>query len=331
MQPTARNMLDSVRVRLTVWYSAVLAVVLVVVSVTTYLIVRKTSMQRTDSDLAVLADSFLVTLQAELEDAPGGDGSAILSAAKQSMVEHRSNSDAFIVLDPGGEIIATSTDVISSSAQSEDAVKRSVASSDFQRFSRIGESKAVGWETIRGEHSRFRAYSRQFKANSQPYLLIVLHSLHAQNEMLETIRLTFMWMILVGLVLAGTGGYFLARKSLAPVVAMGEHARRIGAINLHERLPVLNANDELGQLATTFNDLLDRYRHKLEHVAEGHDENGENVHIYKRLLEVSEGAVQAERKALLQLQEEGRISDDVVRTIERELDLEDSRYRAVRI
>ncbi len=45
-------MLDSVRVRLTVWYSAVLAVVLVVVSVTTYLIVRKTSMQRTDSDLA---------------------------------------------------------------------------------------------------------------------------------------------------------------------------------------------------------------------------------------------------------------------------------------
>src|SRR5580704_1069606 len=67
-----------------------------------------------------------------------------------------------------------------------------------------------------------------------------------------------MWMILVGLVLAGTCGYFLARKSLAPVVAMGEHARRIGAINLHERLPVLNANDELGQLATIFNELLDR-------------------------------------------------------------------------
>ena len=137
-------MLDSVRVRLTVWYSAVLAVVLVVVSVTTYLIVRKTSMQRTDSDLAVLADSFLVTLQAELADAPGGEGSTILSAAKQSMVEHRSNSDAFIVLDPGGEIIVTSTDTISYSAQSEDAVKRSVASGDFQHFARIGESKACG-------------------------------------------------------------------------------------------------------------------------------------------------------------------------------------------
>src|SRR4029077_10888478 len=47
-------------------------------------------------------------------------------------------------------------------------------------------------------------------------------------------------------------------RSLAPVVAMGAHARRIGATNLHEQLPVLNANDELGQLATIFNDLLDR-------------------------------------------------------------------------
>src|SRR5580658_8667458 len=98
MQPTARNMLDSVRLRLTVWYSAVLAVVLVVVSVTTYLIVGKTSMQRTDSDLAVLADSFLVTFQAELADASSPQDSAVLSAAKQSMVEHRSNSDAFVVV-----------------------------------------------------------------------------------------------------------------------------------------------------------------------------------------------------------------------------------------
>ena len=33
---------------------------------------------------------------------------------------------------------------------------------------------------------------------------------------------------------------------------------------------------------------------------------GENVHIYKHLLEVGEGAVQAERQALLRLQEEGQ-------------------------
>jgi two-component system OmpR family sensor kinase len=257
-------MLDSVRLRLTVWYSAVLAVVLVLVSVTTYLIVRKTSMQRTDSDLAVLADSFLVTFQAELADASSPQDSAVLSAAKQSMVEHRSNSDAFVVLGPGGKFVAASNGTISPGAQSDASAARALASDDFQRFTKIGESSVAGLETIRGEHSRFRAYSRQFKANGNTYLLIILHSLHAQNEMLETIRLTFTWMILVGLLLAGTGGYFLARKSLAPVVGMGEHARRIGATNLHERLPVINANDELGQLATTFNDLLDRLDQSFE-------------------------------------------------------------------
>jgi len=258
-------MLDSVRVRLTVWYSAVLAVVLVLVSATTYLIVRKTSMQRTDEDLAVLADSFLVTFQDELADPPGTRASAVLTAAQQSIMEHRSNSDTFIVMGPGGEVVATSSDTISSSGAKPDAsVARTLASNDFQRFVRMAASQAVALETIRAEHSRLRAYSRQFKANGQTYLLIILHSLHAQNETLETIRLTFTWMILVGLLLAGTGGYFLARKSLAPVVAMGAHARRIGATNLHERLPVLNANDELGQLATIFNNLLNRLDQSFE-------------------------------------------------------------------
>jgi two-component system OmpR family sensor kinase len=258
MRRIARNMLDSVRVRLTVWYSAVLAVVLVLVCATTYLIVQKTSMRRTDEDLSVLTDSFLVTFQAELADATNLEGSAVLSAARQSMVEHRSNSDAFVVLAPGGEIVANSSDAIPSGARSDASVARAVGSGEFQRFKTIALNKEASLETIRGEHSRFRAYSRQFKGNGQNYLLVVLHSLHAQNDMLETLRLTFAWMILVGLLLAGTGGYFLARKSLAPVVEMGAHARRIGATNLHERLPVLNANDELGELATIFNDLLNR-------------------------------------------------------------------------
>jgi heavy metal sensor kinase len=264
MPRIVRKMFDSVRVRLTVWYSTVLAVVLVLVSATTYFIVRKTSMQRTDGDLAVLADSFLVTFQAELADAPNTQGSAILSAARQSMVEHRSNNDIFLVLGPGGETIASSNDTFSPGARSDWSVASALASSEFQSFTKIRESKEVGLETIRAEHSRFRAYSRQFQANGQNYLLVILHSLHAQYEVLETIRLTFAWMILVGLLLAGTGGYFLARRSMAPVVAMGAHARRIGATNLHERLPVLNANDELGQLATIFNDLLNRLDQSFE-------------------------------------------------------------------
>ena len=257
-------MLDSVRLRLTVWYSAVLAVVLILVSATTYLIVRKTSMQRTDADLAVLADSFLATFQAELADAGNTQTAAILSAARQAMIEHRTNTDFFVVLDPNEKILATSNDVAASGTKPDAWVTRVMESSAFQQFAGASGSKEASLETIYGEGPRLRAYSRHFQANGDTYLLVILHRLHAQNETLETIRLTFTWMILVGLLLAGTGGYFLARKSLAPVIAMGAHARRIGATNLHERLPVLNANDELGQLATTFNDLLDRLDQSFE-------------------------------------------------------------------
>jgi two-component system OmpR family sensor kinase len=62
----------------------------------------------------------------------------------------------------------------------------------------------------------------------------------------------------LGAILAGIAGWFLARKSLAPVLAMSTQAHRIGVENLNERLPVVNPRDELGRLAATFNDLLAR-------------------------------------------------------------------------
>jgi len=58
--------------------------------------------------------------------------------------------------------------------------------------------------------------------------------------------------------IAAGGGYFLSKKLLAPVEQMAESARKISETNLQKRLPVINQNDELGNLAVTFNALLDR-------------------------------------------------------------------------
>jgi heavy metal sensor kinase len=68
----------------------------------------------------------------------------------------------------------------------------------------------------------------------------------------------------IAIFLASLGGYFLARKSLAPVVAMSSQAGRISAKNLHERLPIQNAKDELGRLAASFNELLERVDQSFE-------------------------------------------------------------------
>jgi len=66
------------------------------------------------------------------------------------------------------------------------------------------------------------------------------------------------WLIPVTIILASAGGYFLARRNLAPVADMTARADRISESTLHDRLAVQNPADELGRLATTLNRLLDR-------------------------------------------------------------------------
>jgi heavy metal sensor kinase len=91
-----------------------------------------------------------------------------------------------------------------------------------------------------------------------PYVVVAGSSLEPTDEELESLREVLAYLIPIALVLAGAGGWFLARQSLAPVAAMANRARRIGVEDLSARLPVANPRDELGRLAETFNDLLNR-------------------------------------------------------------------------
>jgi heavy metal sensor kinase len=61
-----------------------------------------------------------------------------------------------------------------------------------------------------------------------------------------------------GVLASVLGGYSLARRALAPLDRMTERARTINAERLQDRLPVDNPHDELGRLATVFNDTLGR-------------------------------------------------------------------------
>jgi heavy metal sensor kinase len=76
------------------------------------------------------------------------------------------------------------------------------------------------------------------------------------------------WVLVLGLpvavAVAGLGGYALARRALAPVDRMAEQARLITAERLTERLPVDNPGDELGRLATVFNQTLMRLESSFE-------------------------------------------------------------------
>ncbi len=255
-------MLDTLRVRLTFWYSVILALFLLLFGLTSYLLFSRAADRRTDADLTELANSFLVTFQDEINDPDNSTG--MQSAAQLSMIEHRVRDSAFFIVDSDGKIAFSSAEVPPASASEASLVTRAAGSRGFQQFLSAAVRSDHSIATISGENGGFRAYAQRFSANGRTWSLVILRSLHPQRELLEQIRFAFAWLIPLGVLLAGIGGYFLARKSLEPVAAMGAQAERISAANLHERLAVKNASDELGRLARTFNDLLDRLNQSFE-------------------------------------------------------------------
>ena len=80
----------------------------------------------------------------------------------------------------------------------------------------------------------------------------------AVQETLDTLAGLLVLVVLVALILSTVGAYLLARAALSPVEAVVGSAREITAGDLSRRLPVANPRDEIGRLATTFNNLLSR-------------------------------------------------------------------------
>lgn len=69
---------------------------------------------------------------------------------------------------------------------------------------------------------------------------------------------TLFALFIIGLSLLFAAGYFLARVSLQPIRNIVNEAETITASQINRRLPVKNERDELGELSTAFNALLDR-------------------------------------------------------------------------
>lgn len=80
---------------------------------------------------------------------------------------------------------------------------------------------------------------------------------YGYNNLYE-LQQTLLILFVVGLTLLFLAGYFLARASLKPIRNIVKEAESITAQHIHKRLPVKNEKDELGELSTTFNALLER-------------------------------------------------------------------------
>jgi heavy metal sensor kinase len=248
-------MFSSIRSRLTLWYAGVLSCTLLILSLLIYWYVQRSVMQRTDAGLVELADSFLATLDAELNDAPISEG--VVPAAQQSMLEHQYPGHAFGVLTSDGHLLVSSEDVTGQAEQARDRFTPRLSAESLQTCLAVLSSERP-FRSLPGRRGGVRCYARIFSAANNSYRLVILASLHPEAELFAHLRIALGWLVPFTVLLASAGGYFLARRNLAPVADMTARADLISESTLHDRLQVQNPHDEIGRLAATFNRLLDR-------------------------------------------------------------------------
>jgi signal transduction histidine kinase len=110
---------------------------------------------------------------------------------------------------------------------------------------------------------RFYDRSGQSVSHTRVIIQVARSELLMRDEM-EGLLFILLLGLPIGVVAAGIFGYSLARRALAPIERMAEHAQSITADRLHDRLPIGNPKNELGRLASVFNDTLSRLEESFE-------------------------------------------------------------------
>ncbi len=239
---------SSTKIRLTFWYSGVLALILTLFAVATYFLFAYALQSQIDQTLTEISTAFITSVTQELEDETGADkDKAIKEEIRDAVIETNFKSYRLFVFSGEKNLIAeTKTNEDKTEFDSTTAKNR------LNEFDN-------NLKNFNFDEKSFRIFQKSFQIEGINYFLLVVHPLDEQAELLEKIRFAFLIIIPLSLLFAGFGGYLLARKSLAPISEMSAKAEEITAQNLQrERLPVENQEDELGRLAASFNRLLSR-------------------------------------------------------------------------
>lgn len=103
-----------------------------------------------------------------------------------------------------------------------------------------------------------RIMERPARVQGLGVIVRVVRDASDMKQTLAQILEVFVIALPLAAAIAAFGGYWLARRALLPVARMSAEARQITSESLGARLPVANRHDEIGQLATVFNETLAR-------------------------------------------------------------------------
>jgi two-component system, OmpR family, sensor kinase len=234
----------SIRTRLTLWYTGLLTLTLLLLGSVTYgLMVNSLSR---DIDTALQNIARVLSQQARREAA------AFYPSAIDEIFRRFfgvSPLDRYVeMLDPRG--------------QRDPRLQRpSTRSLPLSPAARANAGRGLPtWETIDGLGDYpVRLFTQPVMQSGRLINLIqVGFSLQSFHETRRHFLHIMALMFPIALLLAGGGGWLLAHRALAPVAQMAQAAQRIGAAHLNERLNESGTDDELDQLARTLNAMLSR-------------------------------------------------------------------------
>jgi len=226
------------RLRLTLWYTFSLGIILLLFTAFVYIQASRSLMNQIDAALRLAAN------QALLNVAPAG-GRLQLQTTTQNTSSSRHFSDDFVI-----HLLAqdeTILDIIS-------------VEDEPPSFS----SQAPGFETQWNDGDPWRVYRQTVDIDDQSGWIQVAQELEPLNNTLASLRTQILWGLPLALILAGVGGYFLASRALRPIDRITQTAQAINASDMHERIHFDGPADEVGRLAETFDTMLDRLQTAFE-------------------------------------------------------------------
>ncbi len=223
----------TIRARLAGWYAVVLTGMMVVYATATFIAVRHEFLEQLDERLH---DDF--------EVAEGR-----LTRTADGRVEWTAD------VDPDIDDEARVYEVWSANGEQ---IHRSGAPAPLPAMALAGTGTSYQYETILADGDRWRTIAAPVTIGTHNVVLRVSRSEERVREELSEVLAVLILGLPLVVVLAGAGGYLLARRALAPIDHLATEARRITAERLHERLTVANEKDEIGRLASVVNDTFAR-------------------------------------------------------------------------
>ncbi len=238
----------SIRLRLTLLYSFILALTLIAFSGMLYMTQARTVLNESKRELARRADWFIEKIP------PGGS----LDALPQLP---RTKIGTF------GQIRTAAGQVLERTPNLDDSITLPLSETGLQAVRR-GQTW-VEIDAIEAERLLIHAQPLAWSQGDTPLILQIAVSLADQDQNLATLgRLLIIGSSLAVLVAFGIG-WLLAGLALRPISRLRQTAQAIGEDrDFNRRVDYTGPNDEIGQLATTFNDMLTQLQAAYLHVEE---------------------------------------------------------------